>query len=228
MFEVRTLNRISIEDLEQYISDSVFGYFSYGSFVYKNKTPEDYDLIVITQNHNGQKSVVVEDKEYQFSFYDIETFSKMIEKEDICFWEIYSLLKHNTDQVIFDYKDELLDIFNQHSLILLNLRSSISGICSNSYVKAKKKIIVENDLDLNVSMKSLWHSIRIANFGAQVATNGFVTDFKSVNELYNEIVLDYSKYNDFDTPIAFWDYIHKKYKPIHNKQLSDFRTLCPK
>ena len=57
------------------------------------------------------------------------------------------------------------------------LRQEFSGISSNSWVKAKKKMTVEKDLDMRCGAKSLFHSIRISMFAVQIAKHGKITQY---------------------------------------------------
>ena len=57
------------------------------------------------------------------------------------------------------------------------LRREFSGVSSNSWVKAKKKMIVEKDLDMRCGAKSLFHSIRISMFAVQIAKHGKITQY---------------------------------------------------
>jgi len=77
-------------------------------------------------------------------------------------------------------------------------------------------------------LKSLWHSIRIVDFGTQIAKYGFIKDYESVNHYYNKINNDYLKFDSFEIRKDFWDFIHNKYKPIFNNYLKEFRKFAPK
>lgn len=97
------------------------------------------------------------------------------------------------------------------------LRHSLSAKSSNSWVKAKKKLTVEQDYDLNVGRKSLFHSFRIVDFGIQVASNGRIIDYSSCNYLYSEIISLYEWTDMFDT-----------FKVRYNKLMSEFRKVAEK
>ena len=98
-----------------------------------------------------------------------------------------------------------------------NLRQSVSGICSNSWVKAKKKLTVEKDYNLRVAQKSLWHSLRIYMFGIQIARTGTIYDFSEANSLWDEIK---------DSPDTSWEYYKSKYQPLFNTLRSGLVKLC--
>lgn len=128
---------------------------------------------------------------------------------------IEKLKDHDIDALECYFQDEF-QIF-PFELDLKKLRHSISSTASNSYVKAKKKLIKERDY--YIGKKSLWHSLRILNFGIQIAEAGRIYDYGAMNFLYNEIVNNES--ND-------WDYFDKRYKVIYNKLKSKFKKVAPK
>lgn len=104
------------------------------------------------------------------------------------------------------------------------VRKAISEKCSNSFVKAKKKLLIEKDYNPYVSMKSLWHSIRIYNYANQYAKEGRVYDFRSCEGLWEEIKKDYENHDVNDLVKL----ISTKYKKIQNKEASIFKMYYPK
>ena len=68
-----------------------------------------------------------------------------------------------------------------------NLRTSISTITSNSWVKGKKKLIITVDYDLNLALKSVFHSLRILDFGIQISENKKIVNFSNCNWILVEL-----------------------------------------
>ena len=101
----------------------------------------------------------------------------------------------------------------------IKLRHSVSMKASNSYVKAKKKLTVEKDY--YVAKKSLFHSLRILNFGIQLCQNsGEIVDW-NMKSLYDEIMDlpdDETKWNEWE------DNFKKRYNALH----SAFKLVAPK
>lgn len=190
--------------------------FPYGSTVYKNKKPEDQDFIIISDKEYFQEAFEINGIKYEISNYNKEQFFKLINDHEIAFLECIKI-NHNSKYV----NKEIEDFISNFKIIKEQLRESISSKSSNSYVKAKKKLIVEEDFNINVSLKSLWHSFRMLDFGIQIVKNDEI-DPKSSNELYERIVKDYLLSNND------WDKIHSKYKPEYNNLLSKFKEVCPK
>lgn len=155
------------------------------------------------------------DIECDFEFVSETTFLNMIDNNDIVALEAIFLsdghgywygldCKHN------EYRDRFV-------LDKWKLRTSISSICSNSWVKCKKKLTVEKDYNLRIAQKSLWHSLRLYMFGIQIATDGKITDWGCANHLWNEIENAEDK---------TWDYYKAKYQPLFNSLRSEMVKLC--
>ena len=107
------------------------------------------------------------------------------------------------------------------------LRKEISEKSSNSWVKCKKKLIVEHDF--KIGLKSLFHSFRIIDFGIQIARHGCINEYASARmcTLFNGI-MDNSPFLSADSAEDEWNKISTKYKSLHNEMLTEFRKLAPK
>ena len=145
----------------------------------------------------------------EFSFVCEDDFIKRIKDNDIAALEC-----------IFAYKPwggQYEKYFEAFTLDKWKLRQSISAICSNSWVKAKKKLTVEKDYNLRVAQKSLWHSMRLYMFGLQIANNGEIYNFTVANDLWKEI-------KNAENPT--WEYYKEKYQAKFNELRSDLVKLC--
>lgn len=101
------------------------------------------------------------------------------------------------------------------------LRQNFSQVSSNSWVKAKKKMTVEKDLDMRCGAKSLFHSIRIPMFAVQIARHGRITHYNAAILLHEEIMKDLS--NGFK-----WDDFKAKYRPLWKEWHHAMVDACPK
>jgi hypothetical protein len=101
------------------------------------------------------------------------------------------------------------------------LRQEFSGVSSNSWVKAKKKMTVEKDLDMRCGAKSLFHSMRILMFAVQIARHGKITHYNCGVLLNNSIMEDLK--NGFG-----WDDFNRKYKPLWKEWHHEMVEECPK
>jgi hypothetical protein len=104
------------------------------------------------------------------------------------------------------------------------LRTSISTIASNSWVKGKKKLTVMGDYDLRLALKSIFHSLRILDFGVQVATDNKISNYKSMNYVLEDL-WKLSKDSNYS---ELWEVIDLKYRKQFNELSTHFKQLCPK
>jgi len=188
-------------------SDNILGHYMYGSVVYgTNGEKSDTDYIIVDSDQ-----IIPERKEQtpskDFTIYSEEKFKQMLDEHDIAALECMFL------------PEKLVSVnkFTMPEISLPKLRASISRTASNSFVKCKKKLIVEHDY--YIGKKSLWHSLRILMFGIQIAKHGKIVDYSEANSLWSEIVL--CDKND-------WNYYKDKYKQLHNQLSTEFRKLAPK
>lgn len=212
--------------------------FSYGSSVYKNKPAADYDYIVVSPYKLEQFEDVFcirgKTVSIQITFYTVESFYDMLKNAEIsaleCMYLDQKKEKNSEDNILAFVDKKMLDCFKDMDVLNNKLRVSISKKSSNSYVKAKKKIIIENDFDLKTSLKSLWHSFRMVGFALQVAmpNSNNIDYFDIANDLYAEIVEDYLDYSSYKSNEDFWKFIHSKYQPRHNALMSVFREYALK
>jgi hypothetical protein len=87
----------------------------------------------------------------------------------------------------------------------------------NSWVKASKKLTVENEL--YKAKKSLFHSFRIMMFGIQIAKFGKIVDYKEANGIWDEIK---------GIEATNWLHYYDKYKKMWNATKSAFKVVAPK
>jgi predicted nucleotidyltransferase len=177
-------------DIEIYL----FGSRVYGTFSERS----DSDYIVITDKDiNNQE---IKHDLVNIHIYNRQHFQKMLFEHKIIALEIFFLYNTSFD---FDLDKSLL-------------RKEISGKASNSFVKCKKKLLVENDY--YIGLKSLFHSLRIIDFGIQIADKGRIYDFSSCNDIWN----------DLNSRFWTWNELNEIYKPVFNSKMTEFRKVCPK
>lgn len=188
--------------------DSAINIYHYGSYVYgtyvEGVSDMDYIIIVpdLMQNLDGHQ---FECDNTQCTVYTEATWQRMLDQCDVGAIECYFL-----PEKFIVKEDEIFiaDITRE------KIRNSFSRVASNSFVKCKKKLEVEKDYSPTVGKKSLWHSLRIIDFGIQILTQGSIVNYSSMNHLYKEIVK--SDRND-------WTFFKEWYKPIYNALKTKFR-----
>lgn len=209
-------NTFSLKDYD------LLSIFPYGSRVYgTNSNKSDYDYIAVFKDGTVKNDFSLERhifknncsdgfELYNIHTYDYSSFVKLIEKHKISALECIFLPK---EKWLCDRKK-----FN-FTLNIATLRSSISEKASHSWVKAKKKFEVEKDKNIYIAKKSLFHSFRIIDFGKQIAKNGKIIDYSSMNNLWFDILNNKSE---------DWKDYFNLYKIKHNESLTEFREIAPK
>lgn len=181
--------------------------FPYGSRVYGTASEKsDHDFMVVVGGRPDLKT----GEEYSHNkvnvtIYKHEDWQSQLKEHKIHTLEAYSL----PDGVC---KDRFY-----FELSLPKLRASISEKAQHSFVKAKKKILVEGQF--YIGWKSLFHSLRILMFGKQVAEHGKIVDFGAANSHWNDIIGE-THYE--------WDWYKAKYQPIFNQLATEFRKVAEK
>jgi predicted nucleotidyltransferase len=189
--------------------NNIIAIYNYGSYVYGTNTEQsDKDIIVILEDLEKSQDIIQElKKEYDVNIYSKNDFETMIKEHEISALECLFL------------KDNFILKYHQwdFNLELPKLRNSISQKSSNSWVKAKKKFIVEKDYAPYIGQKSAWHSIRMLDFGIQIATYKNIIDYSSKNNLLKEIL-----------KCKTWEEIDKNFRKEYNETASRFREVAPK
>ncbi len=188
------------------LHESDYTVVPYGSRVYRtNKADSDYDYIAIIPENKAKTGEEYLHNNINVHIYNKADFQSQLNEHKVHTLEAY-FLKGSLIALLFDFK-----------LDLVKLRHEFSQKSSNSFVKAKKKIEVEKDF--YIGWKSLFHSLRILNFGIQIAKTGKIEDYEAANH-YWFAIRDAQKYD--------WDYFKEKYQPEYNRLATEFRKLAPK
>lgn len=180
--------------------------FGFGSRVYETASyGSDWDWVVIANTSIANQEIRSGD--FNIHVMTQDGFSNCLKE-------------HKTSQVeAFMAPEEfrlLEDIEIEWSPSIPSLRHSFSHTSSNSWVKAKKKMMQG---DYYIGIKSLFHSLRIPLFGIQIANSGYITDFTEANWIYNKIFsVSKWKWNDLDS----------EFRDLRNKISSDFRIVTQK
>jgi len=193
----------------EYRIKNLMNLYPYGSRVYgTDNEKSDYDFIAVynrVEDKNEFKGELI-----HVTAYSVAEFLKQIKQHEISVLECWSLPDNQVPINNIDFKFELN---------LPALRRSISAQASHCFVKAKKKLTIEKDLDIYVGKKSLFHSFRTILFGIQIAEQGKIVDFSAANAFYDAIVL---------SPRCDWEYLKATWKPEYNKLMTEFRKLASK
>jgi predicted nucleotidyltransferase len=176
--------------------------YLYGSHVYQtNNDKSDYDFIIVGEHETNSVKTELGD----LHFYSRSDFNQLLQSHEISALECFFLPQ--------EFKKETFPLSWQ--LDLDKLRASCSQKASNSWVKAKKKLQVENEPYL--AQKSLFHSLRILKFATEIAATGKLSNFESTS-LWQEVS---------SLPLN-WNTWSDKFKPQYNSLKSEFKKIAPK
>jgi len=194
------------------------GLYIWGSRLWGNDTKNsDLDYVVVLSNNSpifiGTDGYIQKESEtIDIHFLSETEYKKRLDECDemvlSCYIQINPLL---------EYKCEI-------DLNKTKLRKSFSAKANNSYVKAKKKLTVEESTEKNLKLawKSMWHSLRILKMGIIIANGIKNIDTKM---LMNGI---YGIEDNFKLYKNDWETLHKIYKPVYNQLSTEFKKLAPK
>lgn len=197
----------------------VFNIYLFGSRVYGTSTSEsDWDIIMVANNS-------VDSTEIRNGLFNIHIYTPDKFQSDLD-WH-----RPNNLECIFapDWAKlkETIDYKSTFKLNLAKLRHATSHVSSNSWVKAKKKILYHPD-EYYIGIKSLFHSIRIPMFATQIASSGRITDFSCANWIWDKLTFK-------DQPIYMrnkmkwsWDKLDEEFGTIYNQVLTEFRKVASK
>lgn len=194
-------------DIFKYIVPSqIVAIVEYGSFVYgTNDHLSDRDYVVIVKDN------VICDDQYKlhdgdYNIFWETQFQNLLNRQCIAAIEPFFTVPLYGSLSQYTYKVDLP-----------KLRADVSARASNSYVKCKKKLTCEEGAE-RAGMKSLFHSLRMLEFGYQLATTGQITHFNSANHFLSEI---YDIGPD-------WEKLKEHFQPIYNTLSSKFKEVAPK
>lgn len=189
--------------------------YRFGSIVYgTNSKDSDEDFIVVTKEKVISNNINVH-------YYTIIEFQTLLDNHDIQMLECF-YLPYNSKFIL---KKEQVFTLNKNDIIdKYKLRIAISTITSNSWVKGKKKLVVQGDYGKYLAIKSVFHSIRILDYGIQIAQHNKIVDYTSMNYVMFDL-LKLSVEYDY---IELWNMIEARYKKLFNNKSSIFKQLCPK
>lgn len=205
--------RKSYKTAYDYVNDpNVYNIYIFGSQVYGTATPEsDTDIIMVVKDWFDSKDVNIH-------VYTVAQFELLLERQDI-----------QALECLFAHEEFVLkcNIRRWNTLFQLNkqlLRIAISTITSNSWVKGKKKLTVSGDYDLHLAIKSTFHSLRILDFGIQIATSGTIENYGSMNFVLEDLKKLSNEYQREE----LWNKIDDKYRKLFNAKTTMFKLLAPK
>jgi len=174
--------------------------YVFGSQIYSTATEtSDWDLLVVAKTPYPEKEIVVDN--FNIHILTLDRFLEGLKQQNIGRIECIMspiILKQDID---FEWK-----------LNIPGFRHFISHICSNSWVKCKKKL---EQGDYYIGIKSLFHSLRIFIFATQIIEYGKIVDFTAANYIWDKLI----------SKTWTWQELDLEFKPLRNNLMSEFRKL---
>jgi predicted nucleotidyltransferase len=204
----------------------------HGEWLSHEEDGQDMSFKAYSPNSTQREMMMYRSDKVDITVYTVDMFQFALNKCLIAFLEcIY--LRHIEDvelrnSVLFKEQYEFaLPSFsvNDPDNKLSVLRASISGEIDHSFIKAKKKITNENKILLG--RRALFHALRVALFGLQIASRGYIYDFSEANELYRTLMYS-NLYDESLSPADKWEELRRQFKPRLSDIQKQFRKLCPK
>jgi len=200
---------LELQSLKIFKNSQIIWFGLFGSQILGTSNDKsDYDINIILSNiesFENQLYYTENNKEYNFNIFSKEEFLEKLNNYDIAILESY----FSPISVFF------FDINFQ--INLQKLRVWISSTSDNSWVKCKKKLIL-NWEDKYIWYKSLFHSFRIIDLWIQLAKYWKIVNFQTYKDLYFEII----------SQKLSWEELNEKYKLRWNTLRSEFKQLAPK
>ena len=196
-------------DIKSIIDNSI-NIYRHGSLVYGTFVPgiSDYDhIVILPDSYAYMDTSQYEEENNQYTFYTQSTWQKMLDNNEVSAIESYLLPPEHILKETIKFST---------TLNTSKIRDQFSKTASNSYVKCKKKLEVEDSFNPYVGKKSLWHSLRILDFGIQILKYGKIIDYTSVSYLYKELISNES---------ISWEYYRNMYKPLYNNLKTQFKLM---
>ncbi len=221
--------------------------YPYGSRVYGTATyKSDYDFICVC-SHCAKPKNELSFSFGDVTYYTIEEFRKQLLEHEIsvleCLWTkpIVDELSIHFFPVIDKAKLRVaISAKASNSWVKCKKKLTVGSVVEKypydgERCEGKGKIWIDDGIDdqdspcpgcpkcqktkdREIGLKSLFHAFRIIDFGYQIATQGKIISYSSVNYLWDEL-------KDFT---GTWEQLNEKYKAQFNKAHSEFRKVAPK
>jgi len=200
---------------------TLMGLYVTGSWQYScTREGSDIDLTAIVKEYPSCGSQFISD-DLNVNFYKVSSVDRMLQEGYIPLLEAYYaedkhiIIKYPKFNVVRPI-DSLMDDISL-------LRVSCSTLTSNSWVKGHKKLTT-SDYDLNMALKSIFHSIRIQDFVIQLLDSSTTPDFSSCNYiLYDLFFMSESLHRE-----ELWLAIKSKYHSVYKQKKSTIKSFIPK
>ena len=191
-----------LDFLEKALNIYEYGSIVYGTYV-EGKSDRDY-IVIVPDDYELDIDQIERDN-CHYNIFRASAWQEKLNNNEVDAMEVFFMPKRHVVKET---------VYFQTKIDPSKIREQFSRTASNSWVKCKKKLVVEESFNPRVGKKSLWHSLRIIEFGTQILLTGKINDYGCMNHLYDAIVNN--EHND-------WEYYQHYYQPIYNAKKTRFR-----
>lgn len=176
----------------------VINVYPFGSRCYLNFSDKsDYDFLIIAKTPYPEREII--NGVCNIHILSMDRFLEGLRTNNI----------RNIECILYPNKLKE-DIIIPYEINTKGLRHSISHTCSNSWVKAMKKMQYN---EYYIGIKSFYHALRISMFGIQLAKDGCISDWQCANHIWDDLV----------SREWTWAELANKYQNTRNKLSTEFK-----
>ena len=169
-------DRENIISLSALAKPRIWNIYLYGSRIYgTNKSSSDLDAMVVASSMNMDKEI--KDATYNIHIVTPDAFVDRMKDYRMVYLECIFA----PQSAILQEKRDLKGDFAIDREVV---KKHILSQSHDSWVKAKMKF---KEMDILRGTKSVFHSLRILDFGEQLVKNGRIVDFSSANKYWQEL-----------------------------------------
>jgi hypothetical protein len=187
--------------------------FKFGSFTYgtqRKGSDHDYILVLADGEPYPDYGSLIDEGNITIHIFTKVDFDAAVDAHDVRAIEcIYLDSDRNYGPIDID---------------LGKLRKSFSTVANGAWVKGNKKLTVSADYDKVLAIKSIFHAIRIFDFGIQIIRHGDIVEPARYKWLLEELYILADKHERNE----LWEVIHARYHTLFKDKYSEFKSLAPK
>ena len=137
--------------------DDALNIYEYGSIVYGTyvEGKSDKDYVVIVPDDYPINVDQIENNNCHYNIFHASKWQEKLNNNEVDAMEVFFMRKKHVIKETIHFETVIVPS---------KIREQFSRTASNSWVKCKKKLIVEDSFNPRVGKKSLWHSLRIIEF----------------------------------------------------------------
>lgn len=228
---------MNITNEQEVVVFNIFKYFNdlgysnviiYGSYIEQmygfNVTPNDIDVCLVID----EEPPVNRHKSFYLGFtnltINVEIMHRSSHEAELNSMQPKYLMCIATTEI----QDNIFNIFGKK--LPHQIRSCISSVSSKAFDKGKKKLLVEEDYDVVLGLKNLYHAFKFIkcsewNF-TEITDEQLQTEISELNAIRDLIYTSYN--NSTGTLVERCSSVIDIIKPLYNAEMTKFRILFPK